>query len=76
MVADEQTRFMSKEYTLSRTPDDNRRMPEHGYTISSPCVPYYSGELKFIRVGITTFKIFILGLYCLKLCFCFVLILV
>ena len=26
------------------------RTPEHGYTISSPCKPYSSGELKRIKL--------------------------
>ena len=30
--------------------DGHRRMPEHGYTISSPCEPDYLGELK-ITIG-------------------------
>ena len=32
---------------------DDRRgpMPEHGYTISSPCEPECSGELKIVSVG-------------------------
>ena len=29
-----------------RTMDDDGRTPEHGYTISSPCEPNGSGELK------------------------------
>ena len=29
-----------------RTVDDDGRTPEHGYTISSPCEPNGSGELK------------------------------
>ena len=29
-----------------RRTDDDGRMPEHGYTISSPCEPNGSGELK------------------------------
>ena len=28
------------------TDDDGRRTPDHGYTISSPCEPEGSGELK------------------------------
>ena len=29
-----------------RTTDGRRQTPEHGYTISSPCEPECSGELK------------------------------
>ena len=30
------------------TDDDGRRTPDHGYTISSPCEPEGSGELKTV----------------------------
>ena len=31
-----------------RTDDDEGRTPEHGHTISSPCEPEGSGELKWL----------------------------
>ena len=36
-----------------RMTDDDGRTPEHGYTISSPCEPNGSGELKMKKETIS-----------------------
>ena len=59
------------------TDDDGRtdagRTPEHGYTISSPCEPNGSGELKMILYGhITLFDVHshLNSIHLLPFCLC------
>ena len=47
---------------------DDGRTPEHGYTISSPCEPEGSGELKSLVKTIFGRKIFICQSIFKKMC--------
>ena len=42
---------MNDRRTTRTTDDGRRRTPEHGYTISSPCEPNGSGDLKIHNYG-------------------------
>ena len=45
-----------------------RRTTEHGYTISSPCEPNGSGELKLMRICSTNIQLYYVGHQVADLC--------